>query len=125
LRETAKETMEALNKRVTNKLAVQNPSTLPSSQGLLHTSSTPRHSRGAAYASGESAMHSTSQTWRVWHQAVMQQLVQHSSGCQTCPYICGTQCSACCASMPGQQLSASGAVFGAPPMVGSLFECSV
>jgi hypothetical protein len=49
---TAKETMEALNRRVTNKLAVQNPSTLPEQPGApTYIKYTPSQ-QGAAYASG-------------------------------------------------------------------------
>lgn len=49
---TAKETLEALNKRVTNKLAVQNPSTLPEQPGApTYIKYTPSQ-QGAAYASG-------------------------------------------------------------------------
>lgn len=49
---TAKETLEALNRRVTNKLAVQNPSTLPEQPGApTYIKYTPSQ-QGAAYASG-------------------------------------------------------------------------
>jgi SNW domain-containing protein 1 len=49
---TAKETMEALNRRVTNKLAVQNPSTLPEQPGApTYIKYTPSQ-QGAQYASG-------------------------------------------------------------------------
>jgi hypothetical protein len=52
IEKTAKETMEALNKRVTNKLAVQNPSTLPEQPGApTYIKYTPSQ-QGASYASG-------------------------------------------------------------------------
>eukprot|EP00775_Hariotina_reticulata_P013718 gene13718-13840_t len=49
---TAKETMEALNKRVTNKLAVQNPSTLPEQPGAATFIKYTPSQQGASYASG-------------------------------------------------------------------------
>jgi SNW domain-containing protein 1 len=49
---TAKETFEALNKRVNSKLATQNPSTLPEQPGApTYIKYTPSQ-QGAAYASG-------------------------------------------------------------------------
>jgi hypothetical protein len=49
---TAKETLEALNKRVNSKLATQNPSTLPEQPGApTYIKYTPSQ-QGAAYASG-------------------------------------------------------------------------
>jgi SNW domain-containing protein 1 len=48
----AKETLEAINSRVNNKLAVQNPSTLPAQPGApTYIKYTPSQ-QGAAYASG-------------------------------------------------------------------------